>query len=193
MAWVRFDRRAIPFVVAAALVFGQRMYATVVYTPVDITVTGTGILKIDLNHDGVTDVSIVYSGGSHFCPGAGLGGYGIVDALPGANDATVANGNYTLALSSGTKISSSRSFYSGEGFMLGYNTCLFPPHANSGAWQDVFNHYVGVRFLISGHTHYGWARLSVLEGRSGPIITLTGYAYETIAGHGITAGQTSGP
>jgi hypothetical protein len=184
--------RFIPFMVATALVVGQRTYATVVYTPVNITVTGTGIFKIDLNHDGVTDVSIVSSGGTHVCPGAGPGGaYGFVDALPGANDATVANGDYTLALSSGTRISSSSSFYSAQGFMLQYNTCAYPPHSNLGAWQDVSNHYVGVRFLISGHTHYGWARLSVLEGRSGPIITLTGYAYETVAGAAIVVPAVS--
>lgn len=77
--------------------------------------------------------------------------------------------------------------------MLQYSTCLWPPHVNSGAWQNVTNHYLGIKFQSSGRTHYGWARLSVTMGKFGPVVTLTGYAYETLAGQGITAGQTSGP
>jgi len=61
----------------------------------------------------------------------------------------------------------------------------------------VKNRYLGLKFVIHGKVHYGWARLSVALGHhrqyndvSG---TLTGYAYETIAGQGVTTGQTSGP
>jgi hypothetical protein len=61
---------------------------------------------------------------------------------------------------------------------------------------DVVNHYLGLNFQVNGQTHYGWARLSVLLhcGRGGCsyVVTLTGYAYETIAGNPILAGQTSG-
>jgi hypothetical protein len=96
-----------------------------------------------------------------------------------------------LALSSGARISSSSSFYSAEGLMLQFNTCLYPLHVNLGAWQNVTNHYLGIRFKINGQAHYGWARLTVLEGRFGPIITLTGYAYESVAGAPIVAGQTT--
>ena len=66
-------------------------------------------------------------------------------------------------------------------------------HLFFGAWQNVTNRYLGIKFHISGHTHYGWARLSVTMGKFGPVVTLTGFAYETIAGQGIIAGQTSGP
>jgi hypothetical protein len=179
-------------VLAAVLPFGQKTFAEVVYTPVNISVSGTGILKIDLNHDGVTDVSIVFTGKSITCAGARPGSYGTVYALPAAsgNGTVVANSNFVLALSSGTRISSSNSFYSGEGLMLKYSSCLLPPHANYGAWQNVSNHYLGIRFLINGHTHYGWARMSVFFG---PIIKLTGFAYESVAGTGISAGQTTGP
>jgi hypothetical protein len=178
---------------AAVLGFSRGMYAEVAYTAANSTVVGTGILKIDLNHDGVTDVSIVFTGKSISCPGEApnSGGYGFVYALPGTGDATVANGDYALALSSGTKISSGSSFYPAEALMLQCNTCPYPPHVNSGAWQNISNHYLGIRFRINGHTHYGWARLTVSEGRAGPITKLTGYAYESVAGAPIFAGQTS--
>ena len=189
----KFNRCAALAVLATVLSFSQGVYAEIVYTAANTTVEGTGILKIDLNHDGVTDVSIVFTGKSFTCPGEapGSGGYGSVYALPGTGNATVANGNYALALTSGTKISSGSSFYSAEALMLQYSTCPYPPHVNSGAWQNVSNHYLGIRFLTNGHSHYGWARLTVLEGRTGPSITLTGYAYESVAGAPITAGQTT--
>ena len=72
-----------------------------------------------------------------------------------------------------------------------------PFESAKGPWLDVVNHYLGVNFQVNGQTHYGWARLSVLLhcGRGGGctfVVTLTGYAYETIPGKSINAGQTSG-
>jgi hypothetical protein len=56
---------------------------------------------------------------------------------------------------------------------------------------------LGLKFVIHGKVHYGWARFSVTLGHhrqyddvSG---TLTGYAYETIPNKPIIAGQITGP
>ena len=64
-----------------------------------------------------------------------------------------------------------------------------------GNWARVTNRYLGLKFKINGKTHYGWARLSVQISSDYRQITatLTGYAYETIAGKSIKAGQTKGP
>jgi hypothetical protein len=187
----KFRRWAALAVLMAVLGFSQGVYAEIVYTAANTTVEGSGILKIDLNHDGTTDVSIVSSGGlGTFCQGHPLiTAFGSVYALPATGNATVANGNLVLALGSGSKISSSSPFYSAEGLMLHYSTCT--PQYNSGAWKNVANHYLGIRFLINGHAHFGWARLSVSETQLGPKTTLTGYAYESVAGASITAGQTT--
>jgi hypothetical protein len=166
--------------------------AKVAYTSTNVTVSGNGFFTIDLNHDGVTDVSVVSSGRSVFCT-TGPGSSGSVYALPNAGAETVANGNFVLALVSGAGIGPKRSYYLSEGLMLQYSSCLYPPHTNLGAWQNVTNRYLGIRFQVNGHVHYGWARLSLKEGKVGPVVTLTGYAYETIAGQRITAGVTSGP
>jgi hypothetical protein len=58
-----------------------------------------------------------------------------------------------------------------------------------GPWENVQNRFVGVEFLISGETHYGWIRLTVNFTTRLPKATLTGYAYETVAGQPIQAGQ----
>jgi hypothetical protein len=58
---------------------------------------------------------------------------------------------------------------------------------------NVSNRYLGLKFKIDGKTHYGWARLTVqLPGNFLVKATLTGYAYETVAGKAIRAGQTKG-
>ena len=64
-----------------------------------------------------------------------------------------------------------------------------------GNWARVTNRYLGLKFKINEKTHYGWARLSVQISSDYRQITatLTGYAYETIAGKSIKAGQTKGP
>jgi hypothetical protein len=58
----------------------------------------------------------------------------------------------------------------------------------------VKNRYLGLRFIIKGETHFGWARLNVACNLgSKKIGLLTGYAYETIANKPIIAGKTKGP
>jgi hypothetical protein len=56
--------------------------------------------------------------------------------------------------------------------------------------------YLGLKFQIHGKPHFGWARLSVQFRTVFHyyffMATLTGYAYETIAGKSIKAGQTKG-
>jgi hypothetical protein len=177
-------------VAAASIVFVPAMSAEVVYSPANITISGNGSLSIDLNHDGITDIIIISSGRAIVCAGTGKGSSGSVYATPAQG--VVASANYALALNSETSISSSSSFYSGESLMVWYSTCLWPPHMNDGAWQYVSEAYLGLEFQIDGETHYGWAELKVGPGKVGPVVTLTGYAYETIAGREITTGQTAG-
>jgi hypothetical protein len=61
----------------------------------------------------------------------------------------------------------------------------------SGNWKGATNKYLGLAFQIHGKTHYGWARLTthMFFKKSA---TLTGYAYETIAGKSIITGKTMG-
>jgi hypothetical protein len=60
-------------------------------------------------------------------------------------------------------------------------------------WKDVSNRYLGLKFMIKGKTHYGWARLTVTRSNITVTATLTGYAYETIANKPIITGKTKGP
>jgi hypothetical protein len=67
-----------------------------------------------------------------------------------------------------------------------------------GPWANVSNRYLGLRFVLNGEMHYGWARFSVantgsLTGGLHIKATFTGYAVETLANRPIQAGTTSGP
>lgn len=59
-----------------------------------------------------------------------------------------------------------------------------------GNWLGVNDKYMGVRFRIGTNTHYGWVRLSVSPNAD--TITIKDYAYQTLPGVGITAGQLVG-
>ena len=65
-----------------------------------------------------------------------------------------------------------------------------------GKGNGVGNRYLGLKFVIHGKVHYGWARLSVTLGHHwqyGDVsATLTGYAYETIPNKAIITGKTKG-
>ena len=67
-----------------------------------------------------------------------------------------------------------------------------------GPWANVSNRYLGLRFVLNGETHYGWARFTVansgsLTGGLHIKATFTGYAVESVADRPIQAGTTSGP
>jgi hypothetical protein len=63
---------------------------------------------------------------------------------------------------------------------------------STGPWKNVQNRYLGLRFLIEGKVHYGWARLNVTIAHHQVNAVLTGYAYETVPHKAIVAGKTKG-
>jgi hypothetical protein len=52
--------------------------------------------------------------------------------------------------------------------------------------------YAGVAFTIGSEIHYGWIRLTLTPEFDRFAVTMTGYAYETVADRQIHAGQISG-
>jgi hypothetical protein len=69
----------------------------------------------------------------------------------------------------------------------------------TGPWINQRSRYLGLKFMINGEVHYGWAQLSdtCLKGvgkyfglGGENIAVLTGYAYETVPNQAIAAGST---
>jgi hypothetical protein len=66
-------------------------------------------------------------------------------------------------------------------------------HSSAGNWRNVKDLYLGLKFMVAGQTHFGWARLNVaLTTQASWTATLTGYAYETVANRPLLSGQTHG-
>jgi len=188
--------------------------AKIVYTPADTKIPANGgPVSLDLNNDGTVDfvfsnrfrtysvrdarplcclaigVLNVSGGGGNAVWGRGTVLYGFAS-----------NGVCASALRSGFRVEPDKSFfqnrsrwlmaYSGMG--AGMSGTGF---GSAGQWLNTRDRYLGLKFLIKGQVHYGWARFRVgLPPWWQPIAaTLTGYAYETVANKPIITGKTKGP
>jgi hypothetical protein len=170
-----------------------RAEGKIVYHPVHKVIGESGIYHLDLN-DGVIDFTIDNSfrtrtsAAIHSLFIKGAAGNGVE---------TSAKGFLAAALKAGRRIPNAGKF-AGTARMAfqcnGFTSCGTGSTITSGQWANVTNRYLGLKFIIQGKVHYGWARLNVQVSRSQFTITatLTGYAYETIAGKSIIAGKTKG-
>jgi hypothetical protein len=170
------------------LALTQPLEAKIVYTPANVQISGMQHYDLDLNNDGITDFTIThFSNRTQTRMGRGADRY--VDEKP-ATTSNGAIGNPPAALTGGAAIGHGKLFYGGIGPMADFRFhCLRTEctHHSGGNWLNVTNRYLGLRFKISGKTHYGWARLTFDVGLLSA--TLTGYAYETTPGKSIKAGQ----
>jgi hypothetical protein len=180
--------------------------AKVVYTETHQVTRARVPLYIDLNHDGINDFVLrttYYAGSSRFV-GLDASGYrNINNAVAGRR---FSHSGYFFsaasALPAGARIGPKRKFPVHHPFMAveRFNGVRTSQYSDLGPWvgkgTGVMNRYLGLKFVVHGKVHYGWARLSVTLGHhrqyddvSG---TLTGYAYETIPNKAIITGKTKG-
>jgi len=154
---------------------------------------------LDLNDDGIDDFQIVqstygYPSYSFFVNRLAL------RPLNASNEALVDDpsaGNYAypFALDSGDVISSGQATWNNNGlestsfqslnWASSYNGSL----SNDGNFVDVTDKFVGLRFNISGQTHYGWVRLDV--NADATVWAIKDYAYNTTPNEPINAGQSA--
>lgn len=162
----------------------------IVYTPAHEQIERNGTMLIDLNHDGITDLTIREipwkAFGDSKYPGNSLqavihnGGGILISVEP----------KWAAMLGRGERIEASSPARSGAAIIeqeTSYGTYyggLWPPSAT--------NQFLGISFRIGRETHFGWARLSLRLGppKKGIAAMLTGYAYETQPDTPIRAGDT---
>jgi hypothetical protein len=206
-----------------ALALAQPAEAEIVYTPANVKVQVGGGFPLDLNHDGIVDFFLFRAGGcSVGCvdyvkvchkPWLNTGENEYIctstsDTKNAVNEIKITTAGAADALRAGSKIQKGDRFGGLHVPGVAMGTVLFPTNTNAESttqWRNpwmndgkgVKNAYLGIKFEIDGEFHFGWARLTVatLQKKDNPsfTVTLTGYAYETVAGQGIVAGQTSGP
>lgn len=190
---------------AAAAVAGVSMLALaqpaegeVVVTKKNIPINVGSPAFVDLNKDGIADFEFSVTTfrtnrSSHLnvkeiakplTGGKVVGGH--LGSLPGP---------YASALVRGARIGPSAHFSSASGQITIQRLSAYASGGGRsyGNWSYYSgkNHFLGVRFLIKGETHYGWIRLALGSGRSTVPSSVNGYGYETIANKRISAGIPS--
>lgn len=166
--------------------------AEIVYTPTHVVLTH-GSLALDLNNDGMVDFVLL---DKYHRKGQTTNSFWLyVNPEHKGNAAVGRQGTYfrsASTLNRGSQIGPKNQF---NGNLMAF-ACSFANTTDCrvGKWFDVSDRYLGLKFTISGKTHYGWARLNVSFqpnwGKGTLKATLTGYAYETIPNKSIIAGQT---
>jgi hypothetical protein len=170
--------------------------AKIIYKPAHRVIGPKHSYNIDLNHDKITDFTIVnfVSACTDYCF------FELRQNLAGGNSAV----GYTLgnqflldsALHPGARIGPRSPFKKRTAALVvarAVNTSGLHSTTVYGPWANVKNRFLGLKFQVKGKTHYGWARLNVTVSKTTITATLTGYAYETVPNKPIVAGKTKGP
>ena len=171
---------------AGVLATAPAAQAEIVFTPAHLRFTG-GTLFIDLNHDGINDFR--FTNGSFafslthtlLVNGDGYRGAGVIG-----------QGSLASALPAGAMIGPDAAFRNARASLLMAKVFLNSSTLSSfrGKWPHVTDKFLGLRFLINGKVHYGWAEFSVSTSLLSLSATLLGYAYDTVPNEALTAGQT---
>jgi|SRR5215831_3697981 len=180
--------------------------AEVVYTETHQVTHSGSPLYVDLNHDGIKDFLLrttYYPGSSGL--EVGLNAFGIGNNRVAARRFRSSSGYFfsaASALQAGARIGPKGNFSVRFPFLAVEHFSRFSSQdSDLGPWvgkgNGVRNRYLGLKFVVHGEVHYGWARLSVTLGHQRQVDdvigTLTGYAYETVPDKPIIAGRINGP
>jgi hypothetical protein len=167
----------------------------IIYTPAHRVIGPHHSYNIDLNHDKIADFTVVnhVSACTDFCffelrQYAAVGNSAVGYA--------VGSGQFLgSALKPGARIGPPSPFKKGTAALVVARSNVYTSNKTIvyGPWTNVKDRYLGLKFQITGKTHYGWARLNVKVSKTTITATLTGYAYETIPNKSIIAGKTQGP
>jgi hypothetical protein len=175
------------------LALAQPAEAKIIYKPANVHLGDGGMqhYQLDLNDDGVKDFSFSYNAPDHSVS---------LFVLPLSLKKQDANGVLTLRdsglpfdLPAGAVVGPKGDFQTRQQQLMAWCLAYGGVTSFQGNWVNVKSRYLGLKFLIKGKVHYGWARLSVSISPNHVQATLTGYAYETVANKPIIAGKKEGP
>ena len=191
------DKSLLAYVTAAAAAGVALMAAAtpaaaeVVYTRKHVNVGADSTYALDINHDGIADFSLIRCGTCVNHASILLVGF------EAAGNQVIDQGAYAAAIAQRGPIGPGQNFTSATSYGGVHMVDAGSYSAHSwffGNWANASDKYLGLKFLINGQVHYGWARLTVTGTGFGRFLTtLTGYAYEATPNRGIPAGLQSGP
>jgi hypothetical protein len=174
--------------------------AEIIYTPCNTSMAratfgaGPSLTPLDLNNDGAADFSFgMFSNGRGTFGSTTYLKFYLKIVPRGAGNAVVQGqeAKSAAAVATGKKIGPERQFGTG-GLYLSLFSFNHSIVRNSGTWFNVEFAYVGLKFLINGQAHYGWARVKFPYPGNYEYPSIYGYAYESTPNQPILTGQTSG-
>jgi hypothetical protein len=187
---------AIGAVGLGVLALPQLSEARIIYTPANQVVNGqVRGLNIDFNHDGIADafIQVAYYCRSTYCFDS-MFAEGLqqnqVMVTSQQQFASAAKLGRVIGSVAGDLFQHGRVMASCASWRTQFSTLGATSH---GPWRDVRARYLGFKFERDGLIYYGWARMNVTVFPCDPVGTLTGYAFETIPGKLIRAGQERDP
>jgi hypothetical protein len=175
--------------------------AEVVYTPVKVTVSLSGpnyYLFNPVPPDRAPDRAPFLMVAGFTSPGLYWDTLGFNPYTSGARFVKGPYSNWSIMpLKKGNVIGPLRRFGSpSRGFIATYGPYGGGTYNRHAGFKFGQTTYIGFKFLISGETHYGWARVTARFDRNTPkrrlSTHLTGYAYETVPDKPILAGEEHG-
>lgn len=165
------------------------LQAQIIYTDIEpdfISEKVGDFYSLDLNNDGIVDFnlkSITTSWAIWVEPALNTNGINAFAAVPGPFESYIIPLDYNRVISA----YDGSYFYDSYGGYLVMEFCDNLPIYCTYSWREKTDKYLGLRFLINGQTHYGWARLDV---KSATQWTIKDYAYNATPNQPILAGQT---
>jgi hypothetical protein len=187
------DHRVKSYSIAAAaagvsmLALAEPAQAKVVYTPANVNIKDSMPYALDVNGDGTADFTFEFTSVDHTTLLLAE-----LDVPGNAIHSSVGSKNEAIAFPAGAPIGPAQLFTTATTYGGVFMAAAFAYSRTSfwGPWANKLNRYLGVKFLIDGEVHYGWARFSVDNWeKNGGKILLTGYAYETDVNTKIIAGD----
>jgi len=171
--------------------------AEIVFTPVNGTIAPGSKYQLDLNNDGVIDFTIENNLHLSTTPfGDDLNIFPAKGNAVWQGSREPFNQITAAALPAGVPVGTGKPFVFKNANMayasLGAGS---PSYVSGGPWKSATDRFLGLRFIIDGEVHFGWARLTVIAKSHDEAVhaTITGYAYETEANTPILTGKISGP
>src|SRR5277367_5535201 len=143
----------------------------IVYTPTDVVIVQNGgLVQMDVNNDGKPD--FVFS--NYFISGSCCTLQQLtVKGDKNANSIVAVHSHnevWAADLGAGFQIGKPlrHGFFQRASVLMAFRRFRFNSSnsktyfTSSGPWRNVKNKYLGLKFLIAGKIHYGWARLTVV-------------------------------
>jgi hypothetical protein len=176
--------------VAGAVVTATSASAQIVYTDVnpdyshDADDQGAfSVYPLDLNNDAVVDFVIASKDttiGANRIRTTLAAPYGAGNAVAGETPQAY---DYALALDINTMVDATLTWIAASNTMA-YNVNDANPYSEN--WNGVTDKYLGLKFVVGGNTHYGWARLDV--DALADSIVVKDYAFNATPNGGIMTG-----